>query len=222
MASAGTLRWHDIVSGAATTAAVAATLNPEIVLQEDWNQETYDLYGIRCKYYILIYNANKDIIMGEDSLKSWASAGQQIDLQFEIEPEVDAWGSFGPIAEEMTVARASLRSLGSLTYTSGSSAVLTGHVPQIGDLVKVEYNNLLFEVIDVGEDRETMGTFNFLNYKYILKRFIYSGEDSTNLPSDNIPSTSACATSGAIETESDTIVDYDDDTTLDDDIYGQY
>ncbi len=223
MASAGALRWHDIVSGAATSAAVDSGLNPEILLQEDYNQELYDLFGVAVKWYPINYNTNKDVLHGEDTLKSWASAASPLDLLLEIEPEVDAWTPYGIVPQEMIVCRGSSRDFRKMEFTSAGPAAITGHDPVIGDLVLFIYNGLLYEVIDVDRDRETMGTFNFLNWKMTLKRFMYSDEDSTNLPTNTLPlSGFGTNDAPAISAESNTIIDYDDDDTLNDDIYGRY
>jgi len=223
MASAGALRWHDILSGAATTAAVDSGLNPEIILQEDYNQELYDLYGVEVKYYPMNYNPNKDVLHGEDTLKSWASAANTIDVLLEIEPEDDQWTPYGIVPQELIICRASARDLRRMEFVSAGPISVTGHNPLIGDLIRFTYNGFVYEIIDVDRDRETMGTFNFLNWKIALKRFTYSEEDSTNLPTDTLPvSGFGNNDAPAISAESNTIIDYDSDPTLDDDIYGRY
>jgi hypothetical protein len=219
----GVLRWHHILSGAATSAAISAGLNPEIQLQRQWNDEIFDLYGIAVRYFPVVYDTNRDRIFGEDQEKTWVSAAENIDLVFEIGEEEDSWGSFGVIPQEMIVARARVSDFQSMVYWSATaSGSLTGYSPRIGDVILVIYDPpLLYETIDVAPDRTTLGTFTYNNWKLVLKRWHYSHEQNMQIPTDYVPP-SGCPEASAAEIEGDTIVDYDDDPSLNDDIYGKY
>jgi len=208
------LRWHDIVSG-----HPSAGLNPEIELFEDWNDECYDLYGVKVTFYELIFNENKDKIYGEDTLKEYVSAGD-IDILLETGDYQYEWGAFGPVSNEIISFQISIRKCNEMEYTYLSTPI-TGVTPKVGDLLLFHYNNLTYQIQDLHDDRTSLFPLNHFNYKGILVPFQESHEES--VPSAAMPLTGADLDDDvAIEDESDTIIDYDTDDNLDDDIYGSY
>lgn len=184
--------------------------NVEWDLYEQYVTEYADIFGISVDYYVFDgTQATMDPIYGEDPLASYAGPYRvKFVYQVTLEPAtLDIFGYSSTDTIEMVQMPKSV-----WTRDMQSSG------PKVNDVIKTVWNNIVYEVVDVGEESSIFQLKKFV-WELILRPFRYSEQsDSADAITTSLP-VSAYGTNTIIEEKSDEVDNYTADN-IDTTIYG--
>ena len=111
--------------------------------------EVYNKYGVCMEYYITTYDTNYDRIFGEDNNRRYMR-NFKFNGYFNTPKEDKMWSKFGIEGTDEVIIWVSKRhfEVASVDSVSGISYMR----PQIGDVLKSEYNTYFYEIVEVAED----------------------------------------------------------------------
>lgn len=111
--------------------------------------EAYNKFGVCMEYYITTYDTNYDKIWGEDNNRHYIRKFEFM-AKYDLPREDKIWTKFGIEGTDNITLWISKRH-----YQSASIDPNTGQSytrPQIGDIVKTDFNNYFYEITEVAED----------------------------------------------------------------------
>lgn len=198
--------------------------NLELGIWSDWLWESNQAFGGDILYYRLSHvGTNMDQLYGEDQLERFGKPKRARALFEDINEPNRFWSAFGMMSDDvftMTIPKKEYH----LKIDS------TGH-PRVGDVVKTTWNRVNYEVIYVHD--HPMFTYTSHLWSFTLKRFEFSyqegadtdhphADDDLGLFTDSTQSEWGGADNEFIDEESNEIADYDQESDLDDDLYGEF
>jgi len=124
-------------------------------IMEAWNK-----FGVKLTYYDVSYDVNKDRIWGEDTdrhvLQEWSVMGK-----FEHPKENKVWSKFGIEG---------INDFSIMVSKEHFRYATNDYIPQIGDLILVNYNKILYEVVEVKEETPSFLLAKKYAWELIVKR----------------------------------------------------
>ena len=116
--------------------------------------EAYNKHGVTMTYYSLSFNLSADPLNGEDNNRTIM---RQFDTMafFTLPREDKLWSRFG--IENMDtfsifISKRHFNSVSQFDFAKGDPIKYDPLFPKIGDLIRSQYNNFLYEVTDVKEE----------------------------------------------------------------------
>jgi hypothetical protein len=133
------------------------------------DRELYDLLsteainknGTCLEYYTSTYSTSKEQIFGEDDDRRYRRKFSIMGY-YELPKEVQMWTKWGIEGLDNFKIHVTKRHFNTAT---------SGYTPKVGDLVRARYNNVFYEIIDVGEEEE-MFLRQKHSWEFIVKPFI--------------------------------------------------
>ena len=128
--------------------------------------EGLNIYGTPMTYYVVTFDTSYDLLFGEDNNRRIARKFP-IMARFDLPKEVDAYAKFGLenldnfemfVSKKHFSTASKYNTDGTSLYppetaTSATSAYSSVR-PKFGDIIKGDYNDIYYEVVDVGEEEE--------------------------------------------------------------------
>lgn len=138
-------------------------------LYESLLSEAFNKNGTVLIYYTSTYSTSKEQIFGEDDDRFF---GRKFEIMgyYDLPKEDQLWSKWGIEGLDNFKINVSKKHF---TSASTSADAYSAYTPKVGDLIRAKYNNIFYEVIDVGEEEEM-----FLNRKhswgFLVKPFVDS------------------------------------------------
>lgn len=110
--------------------------------------EYYNKYGVCMEYYIVSYNDNYDRIFGEDNDRRYIR-NFEVMAFYLLPKEEKMWSKFGIEGLNEITIYVSKRHF---TQVSQDDKGVSYIRPQIGDIIKSDFDNYFYEVTEVAED----------------------------------------------------------------------
>lgn len=129
--------------------------------------EGYNKYGVPSTFYVTDYNVNHDVIFGEDMDKHIIRKFNVM-TYFELQPELEKFSNFGIEGLDnfsMWISKSHFKVAS--TYGTTGEGEFDSHVPMVGDILKTEFNDYWYEIINVNEQTE-----EFLQSKHSYELFV--------------------------------------------------
>jgi hypothetical protein len=127
--------------------------------------EGNNIYGTPMTYYVVTYNKTYDPLFGEDSNRK-IERKFPVKAVYQLPKELEQYAKFGIegldtfpmyVSKKHFQQASKYSSSGTTLYppTSGINTSAHGeYIPHAGDIIKANYTNLLYEIIDIGEEEE--------------------------------------------------------------------
>ena len=134
------------------------------MLYKDLNMEGLNIYGTPLTYYVVSYDTTYDPLFGEDDDRRIARKFP-IKAQFQIPPELELYAGQGIEGLDNFTMFVSKKHFEHFSQYDNDSTMFpvawpedtsaySAYTPKAGDILKSEYNNLFYEVLDIGEEEE--------------------------------------------------------------------
>ena len=118
--------------------------------------EAYNLHGVCMTYYTTTYDTNYNRIWGEDNDRRFERKFEFMALT-ELPKEEDNWTKFGIEPFDTVTVWISKRHFNEASkydYNGRLQPELSPYIPKVSDIIKTQYNDYYYEVVDVGQEEE--------------------------------------------------------------------
>lgn len=192
--------------------------NKDRLLYDKVLAEGYNNFGVPMVYYVVSYDTTQDEIFGEDNVRN-AERKFSVMAYYELPREEELWTKFGiegidnfhmylskkSFEAESTTALVTSGAY-SLAFSSAFDRVgvdndngtlvydtYPSYIPKVGDIIKAEYNDYYYEIVDVGEESEmflqSKHSWDFIVRPYkdehVTVSGTLSGDDLSNFTSQD-------------------------------------
>jgi hypothetical protein len=135
-------------------------------LYSDLMAEGFNIYGTPMMYYAITYDTTYDPLFGEDSLRR-ISRKFPIKAMYELPPEEELYQKFGIEGLDNFEMHVSKKHFGEASkydtsgvelfpsqYNQGKENAYSEYTPKAGDILRAEYNNTYYEIVEVHEEEQ--------------------------------------------------------------------
>lgn len=119
--------------------------------------EAYNQHGVCLVYYVTSYNKNYDKVWGEDNNRFFERKFNFM-AYYSLPREEKMWSKFGIQGMDtfsMFVSKLHFRDASTYGMTNVNSNQINTYqpyIPLVGDIIKSEYNNYIYEIVEVKEE----------------------------------------------------------------------
>jgi len=148
--------------------------------------EQYNHAGVKSEFYITTFDTSYDERFGDDDDRRIIRKFELM-VWFQLPKEDKTWSMFGIEGLDNFTMYCS-----KLHFDEASTCDATGnpqthemHVPQIGDIIKVAFNNFIYEIVDVKEEDLMSYQSKRYAWSFTVKPFVNEKQGVEDLPEDD-------------------------------------
>jgi len=147
-----------------------------------WSTEAYNNHGVCMEYYVASYDKKYDPIWGEDGDRRFTRFFD-IMVMYNLPTEDKMWSKFGIEGTDEITMWATKRHF---RTASNNPITKDEYIPQIGDVIRANYNNDFYEIVEVAEQTSMFLQSKQHIWEFIVKPFKDEGigltDDTSSTP----------------------------------------
>jgi len=158
--------------------------------------EAYNLHGVCMTYFVTTYNTQYNRIWGEDNDRRWERQFEFM-AYTELPKEETNWTKYGIEPFDTVIVWVSKRHFeeASKYDSAGTKRLeLSAYIPKIGDIIRLQYSQYYYEVVDVSQEEEM---FHQTKHSWELTVRPYKNEH-LGFQADEFPFQTSASMPGAI------------------------
>lgn len=118
-------------------------------LYESLLTEAYNKRGVPCEYYLTSFDTDYNPVFGEDGNREFIRSFPVM-TYYELPKELELWSKFGIEGLDNFQMSMSKRHFSAACQANDNEYTR----PKVGDVIKANYNDRFYEIIDVGEEEQ--------------------------------------------------------------------